>query len=76
MSSQLNPQHKLVIKLLLSILPVWHVYRNEIVKILVMIRVKKVGQLVQNDIFYARNACFVQIEVQINFLILPAATTP
>ena len=76
MNLNLYPQHKLEIKLLLAVLPVRHVYREEIIKILVMMRIKKMRQFMQDNIFHTRNTCLVQIEVQVDLMAVSAKATP
>ena len=71
-----NSQYEFIVKLLFAILPVWHVNRDKIIEINVMVRIQEVGQLMQNYIFHTRNACFIQVKIQINLLFFSTTTAP
>ena len=69
-------QYDFIVKQTLAFLPIRHVDRNEIVKILIVTRIKKMCQFMQNNIFYAGNGCLVEIVIQVYCMVSSTATAP
>ena len=72
----LYSQHNLIVKQTLAFLPIRHVDRNEIMKILIVMRIKKMCQFMQNNIFYAGNGCLVEIVIQVYCMVSATAAAP